>query len=91
MGYIQENLSKDEVIVYQTRLHWMVLAVPVVSTAVLMLPAILLGIGSIATHDAGMALGEVPIVTDLGIRVPDQVSDFADGSTALLHACEVGF
>jgi len=28
---------------------------------------------------------------ELGIRVPDQVSDFADGSTALLHACEVGF
>jgi uncharacterized membrane protein YdbT with pleckstrin-like domain len=42
MGYITENLMRDERVVYQTRLHWMIFASPVLLVVLAVLDFVLL-------------------------------------------------
>ena len=53
MGYIEENLTTGETILYRTGLHWIVLLVPGLFGVPLVLLGLLMLIGGIATKSGG--------------------------------------
>jgi len=76
MSYIDRNLIEGERVVYRTRLHWLVFVVPVLFTAIVLLPgAWLLANGS------WQSFAWVPLVIALLVLLPAfvkrQSSDFA--------------
>ena len=51
MGYVEENLTPGEQVVYKTGLHWIVLFWPVFFAALFALPGLFILLGSIFTKD----------------------------------------
>ena len=77
MSYIDRNLIEGERVVYRTRLHWLVFAMPILVTIVVLLPAAWFLLNSLDWR--GFAW--VPLVVALLVLLPAfvrrQSSDFA--------------
>ena len=77
MSYIDRNLIEGERVVYRTRLHWLVFAMPILVTVVVLLPAAWFLLDSLDWR--GFAW--VPLVVALLVLLPAfvkrQSSDFA--------------
>ena len=76
MSYIDRNLIEGERVVYRTRLHWLVFAMPILFTIVVLLPATWF-----LYNGSGQAFAWVPLVIALLVLLPAfikrQSSDFA--------------
>lgn len=76
MSYIDRNLIEGERVVYRTRLHWLVFAMPILFTVVVLLPA-----AWFLYNGSGQAFAWVPLVLALLVLLPAfikrQSSDFA--------------
>ena len=55
MGYVEQNLTTGETVLYQTRLHWIYLSVPVVVGALIAIPGLFLFVGALVLsgHKSG--------------------------------------
>ncbi len=77
MSYIDRNLIEGERVVYRTRLHWLVFAMPILVTIVVLLPTAWFLFSSVSSQ--GFAW--VPLVVALLVLLPAfvkrQSSDFA--------------
>ena len=76
MSYIDRNLIEGERVVYRTRLHWLVFAMPILFTIVVLMPA-----AWFLYNGSGQAFAWVPLVIALLVLLPAfikrQSSDFA--------------
>ena len=76
MSYIDRNLIEGERVVYRTRLHWLVFAMPILFTIVVLVPA-----AWFLYNGSGQAFAWVPLVIALLVLLPAfikrQSSDFA--------------
>ena len=76
MSYIDRNLIEGERVVYRTRLHWLVFAMPILFTIVVLMPA-----AWVLYNGSGQAFAWVPLVIALLVLLPAfikrQSSDFA--------------
>ncbi len=76
MSYIDRNLIEGERVVYRTRLHWLVFAMPILFTVVVLLPA-----AWFLFNGSGQAFAWVPLALALLVLLPAfikrQSSDFA--------------
>jgi uncharacterized membrane protein YdbT with pleckstrin-like domain len=76
MSYIDRNLIAGERVVYRTRLHWLVLVMPVLFVVVVLLP-----LGWFLANGAWRNLAWVPLAVGLLVLLPAivkrQSSDFA--------------
>ena len=70
MSYVEENLMKDEQVVYQTNLHWFVYLLPIV----LMLVALVM---FLATPAAGLIFLVLAGVVGLGVWLTASNAEFA--------------
>ena len=76
MSYIDRNLIEGERVVYRTRLHWLVFAMPILFTIIVLMPA-----AWFLYNGSGQAFAWVPLVIALLVLLPAfikrQSSDFA--------------
>ncbi len=76
MSYVDRNLIEGERVVYRTRLHWLVFAMPILFTVVVLLPA-----AWFLFNSSGQPFAWVPLVITFLVLLPAfikrQSSDFA--------------